>query len=311
MASGRANQDTHYENVVREKLSFEKARVYPMKGTIRNKLIGGLSGLLILIAAVACIGAYALRSLRHDAHDATTVGDRLNSIALEIQVHNLEAQRRVRSYLAAIAALGPKKAREMYLEEADFEIHEMDTLFAKAVAISPTAEKRAKFAKIGESLTFYKSALDRAVTAAEKGSNAAVRGDAEAQYELAADKLHDNAEDGEVAGREASETSEANIERTSSRAFSLSMGISVIGLLGGIGMSIVLLRAILLPVNHLREVAENVSMGNLQIEVRRFSDDEIGDLSDSFSRMLTAVRFFRMEAAMVQEEAQPEAGGYS
>jgi HAMP domain-containing protein len=46
----------------------------------------------------------------------------------------------------------------------------------------------------------------------------------------------------------------------------------------------------------LKEVAENVSMGNLQISVRRFSDDEIGDLADSFSRMVVAVRFFQMEA---------------
>jgi HAMP domain-containing protein len=62
-------------------------------------------------------------------------------------------------------------------------------------------------------------------------------------------------------------------------------------------------------VDHLKEVAENVSMGNLQIEVKRFSDDEIGDLSDSFARMLTAVRYFRMEAEMVQQEAQPGEGG--
>jgi HAMP domain-containing protein len=50
------------------------------------------------------------------------------------------------------------------------------------------------------------------------------------------------------------------------------------------------------PVEHLKEVAENVSMGNLQISVRRFSDDEIGDLADSFARMVVAVRFFQMEA---------------
>jgi len=274
-----------------------------MKATIRNKLILGFSCLLILMAAVAGIGIYALRSLKHDAHDATTVGDRLNSIAIEIQVHNLEAQRRVRSYLNEVGKLGPQKARETYLEEADFEIHEMETLSAKAVTIAPTAEKRDKFAKISEGLTVYKQALDKAIKASETGADALQKSAAEAQYELAADRLHDNAEDGEVAGRDASETSEANIERTSSQAMSLTLGISLVGLIVGIGMSIVLLRAILRPVNHLKDVAENVSMGNLQIQVKRFSNDEIGDLSDSFARMLTAVRFFRMEAQMVQEEA--------
>lgn len=62
---------------------------------------------------------------------------------------------------------------------------------------------------------------------------------------------------------------------------------------------------------HLKDVAENVSLGNLNIAVRRYSNDEIGDLADSFSRMVTAVRFFRMEAETVQAEAdhagdQPE-----
>jgi HAMP domain-containing protein len=49
-------------------------------------------------------------------------------------------------------------------------------------------------------------------------------------------------------------------------------------------------------VEHLKDVAENVSLGNLDIAVRRYSDDEIGDLSDSFSRMVTAVKFFRAES---------------
>ena len=54
---------------------------------------------------------------------------------------------------------------------------------------------------------------------------------------------------------------------------------------------------------HLKEVAENVSMGNLDITVHRYSDDEIGDLADSFSRMVTAVKFFRSEVEIVQAEA--------
>lgn len=275
--------------------------------TIRSKLLLGFSCLLILMAAVAGIGITSLRSLRHDAHDATTVGDRLNSLALEIQIHNLEAQRLVRSYLAQVGKLGPQKARVTYLEEANFEIHEIETLTAKAVAIAPTPDKRLTFTNLGQSLAIYKQALERAVTAAEAlaASNRVVAaprpGDAEDQYRMAADQLHDDAEDGEVAGREASQSSEANIETTSSRAMKLSIGISLIAILAGIVMSIAILRAILHPVNHLKEVAENVSMGNLQIQVKRFSNDEIGDLSDSFGRMLTAVRFFRMEA---EEAAQ-------
>ena len=84
-------------------------------------------------------------------------------------------------------------------------------------------------------------------------------------------------------------------------------GISILGLILGITVSYMLARAILIPVDHLKQVAENVSLGNLDMAVRRYSDDEIGDLADSFSRMVTAVKFFRMEAELSQSEAEAAA----
>jgi methyl-accepting chemotaxis protein len=93
------------------------------------------------------------------------------------------------------------------------------------------------------------------------------------------------------------------IDHTSSQSVSLVTGISILGLALGFIVAYKLSRAILVPVDHLREVAENVSLGNLDIAVRRYSEDEIGDLADSFSRMVTAVKFFRMEAELTQAEA--------
>lgn len=83
-----------------------------MKPTIKNKLIGGFSALLILMVIVAAIGVYSVLGLRRSALETARVGDRLDSISLEIQVHNLEAQRRVTSYLAEFKQLGADKARE-------------------------------------------------------------------------------------------------------------------------------------------------------------------------------------------------------
>ncbi len=49
-------------------------------------------------------------------------------------------------------------------------------------------------------------------------------------------------------------------------------------------------------------------MGNLDITVRRYSEDEIGDLADSFSRMVTAVKFFRLEAGEAQAMGAAQGG---
>lgn len=279
-----------------------------MKATIRNKLVWGLCGVLVLLASVAALGIYAVFSLRHSAQDATRIGGRLDALALEIQVHNLEAERRVKSYLLELKSLGPEKAREQYLNEADFEIAAIESLASKALSIAPDDDKRERFRKIVDGAGAYKAALAATVQAAEKDPGSQETATDKAAYDQAAEQLHDNAEDGEVAGREASQASQADIDRTSSRSVTLTIGVALIGMLLGITMSYKLSRAILIPVEHLKDVAENVSLGNLDIAVRRYSDDEIGDLADSFSRMVVAVKFFRMEAEMVQSEGKDPAG---
>src|SRR5579863_7501763 len=108
-----------------------------VRPTIKNKLVGGFSGLLLLMGVVAVIGIVSVLSLRRSALETARVGDRLNAISLEIQVHNLEAQRLAKSYLTEVKKLGAEKAREAYLDEADFEMHEIETLAAKAVQIAP------------------------------------------------------------------------------------------------------------------------------------------------------------------------------
>ena len=273
-----------------------------MKPTIKNKLIAGFGAVLILMGIMAAIATYAVLNLRRSALETARVGDRLDSISLEIQVHNLEAQRRIHSYLADFKTLGPEKAREMYLDEADFEIHELESLSSRAVKIAPTAEKRAKFQLIATAAVKYRDAVDALVQNIEKNAPTDV---AIAAHEAAATQLNESAEDGEMAGRDASQGSQANIESISKRTVPIVIGVSLLGLLIALTMSILLARAILLPVEHLKEVAENVSLGNLGMSVRRFSEDEIGDLADSFSRMVTAVRFFQSEAQVNQPEPVP------
>ncbi len=277
-----------------------------MKPTIRNKLLLGFGGLLLLMVLVSAIGLYAVYRLRYSALQATRIGDRLNAISLEIQVHNLEAQRRVNSYLREVASLGPEKGREVYLDEADFEIDEIQSLTDKAIQLAPTVEKRAKFEALGQALDSYHTALRAAIDASEPRVAPPQRAVSYAAYQAAAEHLHESAEDGEMVGRDSSQTSQQAIAYISERTPILVISISLCGLLLASVACFTLLRAILIPVDHLRQVAENVSLGNLDIAVKRYSNDEIGDLADSFSRMVTAVKFFRMEASSAVEDVPVE-----
>ncbi len=276
-----------------------------MKPTIRNKLVAGFCGVLVLMAAVASIGSFAVFSLKKGAYDAIQVGAQLNASALEIQLHNVEADRRITKYLTQVKELGAEKANGSLLEDAKFEIHEIESLVDKAVAIAATPEIKRKFEKISETSKAYERAVSQAVEMGKKGEDGRA---AAGQYEEAAEALHESAEDGELAGRDASHASLEAIERISSRSVSSVVGISLLGMVLGIAVSYKLTRAILVPVEHLKDVAENVSLGNLDMAVRRYSEDEIGDLAESFSRMVTAVKYFRMEAEMTQLETEQEGG---
>lgn len=272
-----------------------------MKPTIRNKLTGGFAGVLALMAVVAAIGGYAVFSLRKSAYDATRVGARLNSLALEIQVHNLEAERRVRSYLNHSKTVSDK-TREGYLEETSFEIHEIQSLASTAMKIAPNDAMRSKFQGVSEAASRYEQALKMAVEADKNAPGSERAQAALAAYEDVAESLHESAEDGESSGHDAAQASLEAIDSIGDRSVYMVVGISAVGLLFGAFVSFRLGKAILVPVDHLKDVAENVSLGNLEMAVRRYSEDEIGDLADSFSRMVTAVKFFRLEAEAVAAE---------
>lgn len=272
-----------------------------MKLTIRNKLISGYLYLLILMAIVAAIGAVSLLTLQRDARKAAVM-NRLNSMALSIQVHTLEARRNVASYLATGGAAGPVDTSR-FLNSAGSELGEAESLAAGAIALAPDAAHRVRFAAIAASIVECRRSLEAISGSAPERTAAASR------FEDAADALRRTAREGEATGQDSGDALDAEIEHTNQLAKSVTIGVSLFGLFLGIAMSIALERAILRPVDHLRTVAENVSMGNLQVAVKRFSDDEIGDLTDSFARMLTAVKYFRMDAEEARSQVLYPQGG--
>lgn len=275
-----------------------------MRPTIKNKLWSGCAGFVVLMVIVAAISVWAVVNLRRSALQTARVGDRLNAISLEIQVHNLEAQRLAAAFVAAVNKIGVQAATEQFLDEANFEVNEIQSLADKAVAIAPDTKKRETFQRVTHAADKYARALEQVARAAELKTGDAISSD----YDASAQELREAAEDGEIAGKDASQSSQITIERISGRVVPLVIGVCVLAFVLAVAASIVLARAILIPVNHLREIAEKVSLGDLDIAVTHYCDDEMGELADSFSRMVTAVKFFRMDSPD-DERTQGAAGG--
>jgi two-component system NtrC family sensor kinase len=66
--------------------------------------------------------------------------------------------------------------------------------------------------------------------------------------------------------------------------------ISLGGILASIGMSYVISRNITVPVKKLATASKELANGNLEIKVEKTSDDELGELADSFNTMAFALR---------------------
>lgn len=60
-------------------------------------------------------------------------------------------------------------------------------------------------------------------------------------------------------------------------------------------VAFLLSRSITKPVTELRDAAEKISMGDISVDIPTAGDDEIGDLSESFGRMVAAMRFLYEE----------------
>jgi HAMP domain-containing protein len=59
-------------------------------------------------------------------------------------------------------------------------------------------------------------------------------------------------------------------------------------------------RALVQPLRHLKEATDKISRGDFDVQLDIHSRDEVGELADSFERMVAAIKFFR-------EHSRPEA----
>lgn len=304
------------------------------KTSIEQKLwrgFGTVVGLLVLVAVTATV---AIISLWRSSDMALQVGARLNSIGLSIQVNNQEASRHASEFLLDIGTRGVEGSRKAHATLAHSALVKLDQLAKEGQLIAGDAAQRRKFASIEDQGRVLRNELEKCVKAIgasvmtqQDRSNITLqsvyngRYASRAEAEMAAAQsmqlFQSTAQQVQLL---AAETAQAGL-----RASMLTMDsvtwtgricLTLIALisLGAFGLASALSgrisRGIVEPVQHLTGVAEHVSMGNLGVDVRRTTDDEIGELEESLSRLVTAVKFYQMandfDLAMPAESAKAE-----
>lgn len=111
--------------------------------------------------------------------------------------------------------------------------------------------------------------------------------------DAASSEMTRSANAGSQAGQVASNLALYNIRETQRTSLVMVFCIAAAGLVVGALTSVLLSRSIVGPIKYLTEVAERVSLGDTELTVTRQSTDEIGDLAESFGRLVTSVRIMR------------------
>ncbi len=90
----------------------------------------------------------------------------------------------------------------------------------------------------------------------------------------------------------------AAAEQVRSRTIQISLAILVLAMLS----SIFVARELVRPLRQLIDATDRISRGDLGVRLAIQSGDEIGELADSFERMVAAIKFFREHARREDEE---------
>lgn len=85
--------------------------------------------------------------------------------------------------------------------------------------------------------------------------------------------------------------------------------VTVVIVLLAVAASLIAAKALVAPLRELQTAAERISRGDLDVSVEIRSQDEIGDLADSFERMIAAIKFFREHAKSETDEADESTAG--
>ena len=97
------------------------------------------------------------------------------------------------------------------------------------------------------------------------------------------------------AALESLDTLESDLESNTQSVITMVLVVLVVAFVVVLIVAFLLSRSITRPIVQLSDAAEKVSMGELDVNVTIKSNDEIGDLADSFSRMVTAVKYLSQD----------------
>lgn len=271
-----------------------------MKLTVKKKLLGGFTAVLILLAIVTGITYLQFQSVDHDYSDM--IEDRTNKISLINDMVDAvrEEQLAVRGYLIT----GEASHLDKFNQERDtFDKSAQEFLKLDLVAEAKT---------MAEQLRLTEAEYN---TIAQKMINYKDQGNAQGYVYVMQNEGIANVEKIGQLGEQAVAFQEKDMSDSSGslsqqvdRTTFIILFISLAAIIGGIAIAVVISAMISNPVKAVAGAAKEIASGNLVIEdVKVKNKDEIGELAASFNQMARNLRELISQASATAEHVASSA----
>jgi methyl-accepting chemotaxis protein len=251
--------------------------------SLSKKLIGGFAAVVILLAIVGFVGYNGVSSVNAELSSILNNDLVMKENVANMQTAILTSSDALNSY--GLGQAGAKEAHQQALkdfEQAQTSLQAMD-LDPKEKEMMAGIEKLQL--QTEDSATKFIEAVDAAKL--QKNADVVTSMDKLDQDNQKLQTAMQDFEDLQVASMKVSEQQAADIAHN---ALLMIISISIIAAIIGFGIGFYISRAITKPVDRMLSASNKVAAGDLTVEVRSDSKDEIGQLGNAIQLMTTSLK---------------------
>jgi len=252
-----------------------------MRMTIGKKLGLGFGAVLILLVVVAVVGWISVTNLRDTTERLTAKSENLY-LVMELKASSYELMEAETSYLLT--------GDEKFVKECNAKEEEVKGLLEKEIhEIEKEAPERA--AQIRTDFTNLTTAFNETINLVKAGKKEEAIQMEIKRNDVLIENWHGDMQKEEKISLEDMKKSEQLAQATAATSQKLILFISLLAIVMAAIVAFMIGRGISLPLKALAEVTGVVAGGDLTQEIKEAkSKDEIGELTNSFKRMVASLR---------------------
>ncbi len=251
--------------------------------SLSKKLIGGFTFVVILLAVVGFIGYNGVTAINSELDGIVSNDVVMADSVMEMKIAGLQASDAVGEHI-----LGQAGAREQF----DSSIKNFEQFESKLKSMELNDEEKQDLAEIRRlNSNFVTSAneLFAVVDAANLKKNTDVNA-AMDKFDADREKLNEALEEFEVMQGAEMDEAKASALETAKNATIMIISMTIIAALFGFGIGFYISRSITKPVDNMLQASNKVAAGDLTVEVKSDSKDEVGQLSQAIQSMTESLK---------------------